>query len=407
MPEKVKCMLFDSTDIAGQRIGGGETLLKGFIKYAPAHFAIQVVGVTADLSQRPLRQWTSLTIGQKKVLFFPVLYQADENKKKKIPLSLQYVFQMLVTKWDVKETVLFFNRIEPTIVFQNRDRAKIVVIHNDLESQLFSRKKGEAYWNKIPFLYKLFEKHVFKNISHVYTVSEKTTAYYNRTYPSLTNHVSFLPTWVDTQIFSPSKISKRNLRKKIRNTIRDIPYSMSWILFVGRLQKQKDPLTLLHTFARYLKSHPDIVLIMVGAGNLEKEVDREIICLGIQKNVYRLSYMDQYQLAWFYQAADALIVTSLYEGMPVSVLEALGCGLPVISTRVGEVPRVVLNGRSGEIVDNTSGCHILEALRKVLTSSEQYSVSNCISAIQDYTPQKVLSSVYHKIETMAQGKLTR
>jgi len=89
-----------------------------------------------------------------------------------------------------------------------------------------------------------------------------------------------------------------------------------------------------------------------------------------------------------------------FEGMPMCVLEALACGLPVVSTDVGEVKRVVKNGYSGEVVEDFSPKSIAQALKKVLENYPNYSKENCINSVSEYTPQKVLAPLYQKIEEL-------
>jgi len=105
----------------------------------------------------------------------------------------------------------------------------------------------------------------------------------------------------------------------------------------------------------------------------------------------------QIELAEFYRASDTFLLTSNYEGMPICVLEALACGLPVVSTDVGGVNGVVKNRISGEIVKSFSPYEISKSLKRVLENPLIYSKNNCINAISKFTPQKVLIPLFKKI----------
>ena len=83
--------------------------------------------------------------------------------------------------------------------------------------------------------------------------------------------------------------------------------------------------------------------------------------------------------------------------MPICVLEALSCGLPVVSTDVGEVNKVVNNGISGEVVKSFSPYAISKSLKQVLENPLIYSKYNCIEAISEFTPQKVLMPIFKTI----------
>lgn len=83
--------------------------------------------------------------------------------------------------------------------------------------------------------------------------------------------------------------------------------------------------------------------------------------------------------------------------MPRCVVESLGCGLPVVSTQVGEVSRVVKNGYSGEIVEEYSALEIANKIFNILNNSSQYSSSNCFEAISEYTAKKVVYCLYKEM----------
>ena len=68
-------------------------------------------------------------------------------------------------------------------------------------------------------------------------------------------------------------------------------------------------------------------------------MENEIVFCGLQGNVYP-----------FLQAADCFILPSLYEGMPITLVEAMGCGLPIIASAVGGVSDMIENGKSGILI---------------------------------------------------------
>jgi len=398
------CILFDQTDIFGKRIGGAETFLRGLIKYIPRNFEISVVGTTTDTDRRPLDRWTRLSLGSREFDFLPVVFEGDENHKSVIPLSLRYTLALVRQKIDTRGKVLFFNRIEPSVVYSSRLCAKVVMVHNDIENQIMRRSGGEALWSKAPFLYKLFERYAFKSIDHLYTVSENSVRYYHSYYPDAKDRVSFLPTWLDPEIFSSSEENKTDIRKRIALDQHQDKVSARWILFVGRLQEQKAPLRIIEAFKEYCKTDKNPVLLVVGDGNLREQMLEEARRLGVAEKIVHIKYLPQSQLVDFYRAADVFLLASNYEGMPISILEAMGCGLPVVSTRVGEVSRVIKNGFSGEIIDSFHAKEIAVGLRKILAAPSVYSRENCLASIQDFVPSKVLKPVFKKMSDLCESK---
>lgn len=97
---------------------------------------------------------------------------------------------------------------------------------------------------------------------------------------------------------------------------------------IGRLSSQKDPVTLYNALAPIFRENPVLQLLHLGEGELEPEVNRIIRELGIRNRVTRCTYLSDPSV--FYQAIDAMILTSRYEGLSLAVIEALASNLPLI-----------------------------------------------------------------------------
>ena len=107
------------------------------------------------------------------------------------------------------------------------------------------------------------------------------------------------------------------------------------------------------------------------------------------------------KVATYLKGADVFVLSSGYEGMPMCVLEALACGLPVASTEVGEVARVVSPGVNGELVSVHEPEQLAHAMEKCLRNVEKYRGEPCTDAIQDFLPEKVLKPIYENYRKLA------
>lgn len=114
---------------------------------------------------------------------------------------------------------------------------------------------------------------------------------------------------------------------------------------VGRLDTPKNQERLLRAFRKVLDTHPRARLTLVGDGDLrprlealtaELDLRDAVIFAGMQENVHP-----------FLAEADIFVLTSDYEGIPMTILEAMGTGLPIVSTAVGGVPDVLADGKTG------------------------------------------------------------
>lgn len=111
------------------------------------------------------------------------------------------------------------------------------------------------------------------------------------------------------------------------------PKSGFTLLHVGRLAPMKDHATLLRAVALTRKRHPDVRLWMVGDGPLEFSLRKLSSELGLNESV--TFFGEQANVSPFLLAADLFVTSSITEGLPVSLLEAMSVGLPAVVTDVG------------------------------------------------------------------------
>jgi glycosyltransferase involved in cell wall biosynthesis len=138
------------------------------------------------------------------------------------------------------------------------------------------------------------------------------------------------------------------------------------LIYVGRWDSQKDPLRLLRAFRALLAEDRDIALVLFGDGVLRGELQAFVRSHGLDRRVALSGPRPQPRVADWLRAADLFVLSSAYEGMPMSVLEALGSGLPVATTDVGEVRRVVRPGVNGEIAGSRSVEDLVRAMADCL-----------------------------------------
>ncbi len=378
------------SDTLSNKVGGITTFLRGFIKHAPDDFHLEHVGVTVSPHDRPVGRWTRLAPEGRSFDFFPVLCERDINRKSRIPLSLRFTLALAARRPDLSGRVLLFNRIEPAVLFPARRPPKIGFVHTDIQKRIGSG--SEDSWRHARSMYFGFERRVFKSLEHVFTVNRSSLEFYRTRYPFLEGRLSFLPTWADLDLFHPAA-DRAGLRRQVA-AAHGLSPDDTWVLFVGRLQEQKAPLRLLETFRELRRVRGDVRLIIVGEGNLMDSVVEGTRRLGIAESVRFVGSRPQRELADFYRACDVLLLTSNFEGMPRSVLEALASGLPVVTTDVGEVRAVVIDGESGQVSADFEPVSIARSLQEVLAHRSRYSPENCARAAVAYTPAEVLTPVY-------------
>ena len=143
-------------------------------------------------------------------------------------------------------------------------------------------------------------------------------------------------------------------------------------LFVARLAPNKGIMMLLEAIRLVKQSHPDIKLAIRGEGILKGQIEQYIETHTLQANVIFLPRVkDSSQMPELYNKAKMLVCASTVEGNPRVTIEAMACGTPVISTRVGIMPEVIQDGENGLLV-NWDAEDIASAMRHLLDGSDFY-----------------------------------
>jgi glycosyltransferase involved in cell wall biosynthesis len=117
------------------------------------------------------------------------------------------------------------------------------------------------------------------------------------------------------------------------------------VLQVARLHDLKDHPTAVRALAAAARRRPDIRLVLVGEGAERTAIESLVRAEGLGDRVRLLGLRTD--VARLLGGADVVLLTSISEGIPLTLIEAMAAGLPVVSTRVGGVPEVVDDGRTG------------------------------------------------------------
>lgn len=120
------------------------------------------------------------------------------------------------------------------------------------------------------------------------------------------------------------------------------------LVCIGRLTRQKGQRYLLGSISRLCRKYPQLKVLFVGYGEEENNLLELAQKLGIDDIVRFLGYRQD--IAQILHLSNALVLPSLYEGLPLCVLEAMAAAKPVVATRVGGVEELVKNGQTGFIV---------------------------------------------------------
>ena len=161
----------------------------------------------------------------------------------------------------------------------------------------------------------------------------------------------------------PSGVEPERFRVPPSTLFDDVPRPV--VLYLGRLARQKDVPTLVRAFGRL---RTPASLVVIGDGPDHTGVDTAVANLpvDVRNRVHRLGFRPHTEVPGLLAAADLIVLPSIYEEMGSILAEALQAGRPVVATRVGGIPSVVQDGRTGLLVPPSDPAAMAAAIDRLL-----------------------------------------
>jgi len=229
----------------------------------------------------------------------------------------------------------------------------------------------EAVWSAkifgIPIIstHHTFYNHYLKHAKVDYAWAKKvswryTIGYYNRCdfvlspsksladelkFQGLKKPIKTLPNPIDTEFFQP--VSSQTKKEELKKTLGIKGISL---VYMGRVSYEKSIDQVIKAAALAMKKFPNLQLVIVGDGPERKKLEKLANDLEIEQNVLFFGIKHGKNLVEALQANDVFLTASKTENMPVSILEAMATGLPVIGVDALGIPEIVLDNVNGFIV---------------------------------------------------------
>jgi glycosyltransferase involved in cell wall biosynthesis len=301
--------------------GGVHGFLIDLIRMAPQGHRFRIAGVDA-VGGRRLGAWTTEEIDGREVAFLPVA-RLSAGAPRRFPHTARLLAGL--TRRHVWEgpTFVHAHRAETGLALSLRfPRTPLVqFLHTDAAELL--RHRTESFWRLLPQVQLAVETLAVRRAAATWAFSAEAA-----------RRLQVRPgrNWFDDAVFRPTPRTG------------DHALRVGW---VGRLEPSKDPLRAVATLDVLARSNVGLSGWLAGSGSLENDVRRELALRSLGDRVELRGTLRPDELARALAETDVLLVSSLWEGQPRAVLEALASGVPVVSTRVGDVPELLSDGVSG------------------------------------------------------------
>jgi glycosyltransferase involved in cell wall biosynthesis len=223
---------------------------------------------------------------------------------------------------------------------------------------------GREAWRKGWFKGRFFvDRVVGRFINYFISVSEADAHYLVKEKGLAARKVAVIRNGIDLTRFEPGHLAPSGIKRSIGFDDRD-----PLLLVVGRLEPQKGHHVLLDALPAVCREFHRARLVCVGDGALRSELESKVHSLGLQESVRFVGY--QSNIPDWLAAADITLLPSLYEGLPLTAVESLAAGKPMVATAVDGTPEVVIDERTGLVVPPGNASLLADAICRLLREPE-------------------------------------
>jgi L-malate glycosyltransferase len=298
----------------------------------------------------PLKQWLRKTIG----LWVFKKYQIDQG----IPdIQHVHVFLAACTARSLKKKYKI-----PYVITEH--------------STAFARKIITSYEN-------ILARKAYTDSNRNIAVSQEFAKLLSNTYG---HSFSYIPNVVNTTYFRPVQNKKTN--KKIR------------LLNLGNLEVKKQQNLLLQCFQRVVKEYPLAELVIGGSGPEEGRLKNHCSLLGLETHVLFLGKLDRQEVLKEMQKCDIFVLSSKIETFGVVLIEAMACGIPVVSTCSGGPESIIIDEKYGILTENSSDS-LFVGIVKAITNKANFNSDEIRSYVEEYFSERAISVKLKKVYQQA------
>lgn len=165
-------------------------------------------------------------------------------------------------------------------------------------------------------------------------------------------------------------LDKQTAKKKINNLIGNCLDSNDLVIgTIANLYPTKGLSILIESFKEILTTNPNLKLIIIGDGPAKEKLKTQINQSNLEKNIFLVgSLADAYQ---YLKSLDIFVLSSIKEGFPFAILEAMAAQLPIITTAIGAIPEILKNQESALFVELNNPTDLATAIKILIQNSVQ------------------------------------
>jgi len=186
--------------------------------------------------------------------------------------------------------------------------------------------------------------------------------------------------------------NKDEIRMNYRKNL-NIPYDAKVLIYVAELSRNKNQLMLLQVLKKIYETHENIYLVLAGIDHSNGVIQKKASELVLTKYVRLLGW--RADVANLYVMSDVCVATSLREGLPINIIEAMAANIPVVATNNRGHAAIINNGVNGFLVDINDDLAMANAVVKMVDDDElrEKIIRNAKNDLPKYENKEILSKL--------------
>lgn len=352
-------ILYDTSNFEDFPMGGQLTSIRNFLKYIANNRReyvkrILLVGITNNREE--VGRLHQIRIDDAEFDVLPLLFRDGDLANVQKSLRMEYVKALLQKGRQIpcgRKSLHYIHTPEAYIAIKLMHPAAKTAVFS--HGSFFNMVQGFRFFRGNKLICAGFEKFLIlllKTADMLFVLDEETAAQYRKYNKNVFR--------VENSVVLPAQMPDR---EKCHDPVK--------LLFVGRLSRVKGIEAIMEATANMQgKAH----LTIVGDGEERVSLENLIREKDLQDKVWLAGGCAPAEVQQYYRQCDILVMNSVVEGKPMVILEAMSYGMPVVTTPVGGIPELVVEGQSAEFTDGTWNA-IVEKVLIIQKSYEMYAAS--------------------------------
>ena len=245
-------------------------------------------------------------------------------------------------------------------------------------------------WTQASFknrIYESLDKKWLNRFDRIVTVSDELMAQV-ATLRVSKDKVTTIYNGIDLNRFNGS-VNIEEIRKKF-----NIPLHFNIIGTIGRLNEQKAQIFIIESASQILKVFPDTIFMIVGDGPLKQSLQEKVVAAKLENNfLFTGIYKNIPEIL---AAMDIFILPSLAEGLPMALLEAMAAKKPIIASKVGSIPQLIIPNETGLLIEPRDVSNLEKSIIELLNDKNKAAklAENGYKTIVNKFSSKIMTKKY-------------